>query len=292
MICECGKAAVEKLRNKYYCRECYARKYLSRVESSIRRFGIIRKGEKVLAALSGGKDSVAMLSSLKALEDKLGIKVEALHIDLGIGEYSRKSRVVSEEVCKVLGVPLHVVRLSDFGFTISDVKRKPCSVCGNAKRYIMNRFARENGFDVVATGHCAEDIVANVLKNLYSGNQEWTEKLKPRTDGYFKFVAKAKPLFEIGEKENLVYVISSGLPFLPDECPKAPDPKWKELVYEIEKKIPGFKAGVLRSLAREKKESWELKSCKVCGEPTSAEVCQFCRNVRKYKKKATPPSPP
>ncbi len=284
MRCECGKNAIEKIGNRYYCKECYSKRYLSLVERSIRRYGILKRGERVLAAVSGGKDSVAMIAALKELEDKLGIKVEALHINLGIGEYSRKSEEVCRELCDNLGIPLHVVNLSEYGFTISDVRKKACSVCGNAKRYIMNRFAREQGFDVVATGHCAEDVVANVLKNLYSGNFEWSEKLLPRIEGYFKFVSKAKPLYEIGEKENLLFVLSRRLIFLPDECPKAPDQKWKELVYVIEKRIPGFKKGVLRSLVRREKVEGELKSCKICGEPTSTEVCQFCRNVKKFGK--------
>ena len=289
MKCGCGKQAIERIGKNYYCGECYSKKYLNSVERSIRKYGILKRGENVLAAISGGKDSVAMIAALKELESKMGFEVSALHVNLGIGEYSRKSEEVSKEVCELLSIELHVVNLSDYGFAISDVKRKPCSVCGNAKRYIMNRFAREQGFDVVATGHCSEDIVANVLKNLYSGNFEWTEKLLPRVEGFFKFVAKAKPLYDMGEKENLLFVLSKKIPFLPDECPKAPDPKWKELVYEIERRIPGFKKGVLRSLVRRAEKVEELRSCKICGEPTSAEICQFCRNVKKFGKAKTPP---
>lgn len=289
MMCECGNRAFEKFRGKYYCRECYIKKYEGAFESAIKRYRIFREGERVLVALSGGKDSVALLSSLKSLSIRLKIDVEAFHIHLGIQEYSDVSLNISEKVSEIVGVKLNVLRLEDYGFTIEDVRRKPCSVCGNAKRYLMNRFARENGFDVVATGHCAEDILANFLKNLYSGNSEWSEKLRPRIEGYDRLVAKAKPLYEMSERENMIYVLAKNLPFVDSECPKAPSTAWKEIVYDIERKIPGYRISTIRNLARDKKrEDVEYRYCNVCGEATSSNICQFCRNVRKFSKKKTP----
>ena len=276
----CGKEAFEKFRGRYYCRDCFIERYEEAVKSTIKRYKMIRKGEKILAALSGGKDSVAMLSVLS----NLSLQVEALHIDLGIGDYSRKSLEVSKKVSKVLGVELHVISLKSYGFTIEDVKRRECSVCGNAKRYLMNRFAREMGFNAIATGHCAEDILANFFKNLYSGNIEWSEKQKPRIEGFDKIVTRIRPLYEIGERENLLYVMARDLPFLYEECPKAPSTKWKEIVYDIERKIPNFKINCLRNLAREREEKKvDYRYCKVCGEITTAEVCQFCRNVMRFR---------
>ena len=285
MICvRCGEGAFEKFRGRYYCRSCYADRYESAVESSVRRYKMIRAGERVLVALSGGKDSVAMLSALKSLSDRFQFEVSSLFINLGLGEYSRLSLEIASRVCEKLGVELHTVSLSDYGLDLSDFSKKVCSVCGNAKRYLMNRFARENGYDVIATGHCSEDILANLFKNLYSGNLQWSEKQLPRIEGFDKVVTRIRPLYEMGERENMIYVFARELPFVEMECPKAPYPRWKEIVYEIEGKIPGFKIGVLRNLARRKeREEVELRHCKICGEVTSSEVCQFCRNVRKSK---------
>ncbi len=280
----CKKDAFEKFRGRYYCRDCYIARYEKAIESAIKRYKMIRKGEKVLAALSGGKDSVAMLSALKSLSEKLNFYVEALHIDLGISGYSGNALDVSKEVSSIFDVNLNVVSLKSFGFTIDDVKMRECSVCGNAKRYIMNKFARENGFDVIATGHCAEDILANFLKNLYSGNLEWSEKQKPRIEGFDKIVTRIRPLYEIGERENMIYVIAKELPFLYEECPKAPSTRWKEIIYDIERMIPNFKINCLRNLARAKRvENLEYRYCKICGEITTTEICQFCRNVMRFR---------
>lgn len=286
MRCErCGSKAFERFRGKVYCRECFATRYIGAVESCVRRYRMIRDGESVLAAISGGKDSVAMLSALNSLSKKMNFEVSALYIDLGIGEYSRKSEDSVKSLCREYGIELHTARLEDYGFTVSDVSGKTCSVCGNVKRYLMNRFARDNGFDVIATGHCGEDILSNFLKNLYSGNIQWSEKQKPRLDGYDRMVTRIRPLYEMSERENMLYVLARNLPFVEDECPHAPPSTWKEIVYEIERRIPGFRTSVLRNLARERKGGKEVfRYCRICGEITTSEICQFCRNIARFSK--------
>lgn len=285
---KCGKKAIVSLKTYKIslCETCFPPFFERLVERDVKKYRIIRENERVLAAVSGGKDSVALLSALKALKDvssNLNFHIEALHIDLGIGEYSRRSSEVCRELCQELEIELNTVKLSEYGFTISDVStRKVCSVCGNAKRYIFNRFARENGFDVIATGHNADDILANFFKNWLAGNRWWIEKQSPRTEGFDRVVTRIRPLFLRTEKENAIYVLTKQLPFLADECPNAPQDRWKEIIYEIEAKVPGFKQNFVRNMFKEKKEVSEFRYCSVCGEVSTSEICQFCRNVMKY----------
>ncbi len=284
---KCGGKAIASLRQyrMALCDRCYVSFYERMVERSIKRFGVLRREERILSCVSGGKDSAAMASVLK----RLGFNVEILHINLGIGEYSAKSERVSEEIAETLDVKINVVRLKDFGFTIDDVDfKKVCSVCGTAKRYIMNRFARTKGFDVVATGHTAEDMILFFIKNVMSGGVEWISKLLPRTEGYGGFVSKARPLFEMGEKENMIYVLARGVPFLADECPHAPRDVWKEIIYDIEFKRPGFKRrfvlGIAKIAERIGEKRWEPSRCERCGEPSSSKICAFCRYVMRFSK--------
>ncbi len=277
---KCGRRAVTYLRayGLALCEKCYPQFYRGLVKRSVKRHKILRYGEKILVAVSGGKDSSAMAAVLR----DLGYDFEMLYIDLGIGDYSSESERVVEELSKRLDVRLSVVRLRDYGFTISDVRRssrrKTCSACGTAKRYIMNRFAKEMGFDVVATGHTVEDVVSFYLKNVAGGTKVWVEKLLPRNDPFdAKVVARAKPLFEISEKENMLYVLIEKVPFTAEECPYAPKPEWKEIVYEIERRKPGFAKNFVRGLLSEKEEFRETRYCKLCGEVSSADVCAFCR---------------
>jgi uncharacterized protein (TIGR00269 family) len=288
---KCGRKAIAKLKQYgiALCEKCYPEFYKSLVERSIKKFEIVKKGEKVLAAVSGGKDSVAMISVLANLSENIGFDVEMLHIDLGISSYSKKSRKVVEELSATIDVPLHVVELKQYGFTIDDVSaKKVCSVCGTSKRYLMNRFAREHGFDVVATGHTSEDIVVFFFKNWLSGNFQWSEKLLPRTESFDeKIVTKVRPLFDRSEKENMLYVLTSALPYVEEECPYAPLDEWKEIVYDIEAKKPGFKRGFVLNLVKYVKGNQKdegYRYCVKCGEVSISDVCAFCKAVERFKK--------
>ncbi len=280
MKCRCGKRAVfhSKVYRVTLCEDCYSKFYVNLVKRSVKRYGILKSSEKILACVSGGKDSTAMAYALK----KLNYDFELFHVDLGIDNYSKESLKAVEELSQVLDVNLNVVRLSDYGFTIKDInRRKVCSACGIAKRYLMNRFARERGFDVVSTAHTSEDIILFFIKNVLSGNVEYVAKLRPRIEGHDRLVAKAKPLFERTEKENAVLVLSLNLPFTPVECPFAPQDVWKEIIYDIELRKRGFKQNFVRGIAKLSEsvetKSWEFKHCKICGEVSNDEVCSFCK---------------
>ncbi len=279
MRCRCGKKAVfhSKVYRVTLCDECYPKFYLEIVKRSIKRYNILKKSEKILTCVSGGKDSCAMAYALK----ELNYDIELFHIDLGIGEYSRESFRSVEELSEVLDLNLNVLKLKDYGFTIEDVeRRKVCSACGIAKRYLMNLFARENGFDVIATAHTSEDIVNFFIKNMLSGNIEYISKLRPRIESFDRFVAKAKPLFERTEKENATLVLTLNLPFTQIECPHAPQDVWKEIIYDVELKRRGFKQNFVRAivkLAENLKLDWKVKHCKICGEISNTDICSFCK---------------
>jgi len=278
---KCGERAVASLRayRISLCKDCYVDFYRRLVDRSIKKYKILKKDERILLAVSGGKDSSAMASVLR----ELGFEFEMLYVDLGIGDYSRESREKVEELSKRLSAELNVVELKDYGFTIPNLRGRVCSVCGTAKRYILNRFARENNFDVVATGHTAEDMVSFYLKNIAGGQQFFAEKLIPRIEPFdAKVVTRARPLFEVSEKENMLYAIIKGLPFKSGECPYAPRPEWKEIVYDIELKKPGFVKSFVRGLVGRSEIRLETRYCSICGEISSGEICSFCKHRMKF----------
>ncbi len=285
----CGKRAVEVLKQYRLslCKDCYVKFYERQVERAVKKYKVVKSGERVLACVSGGKDSSAMLAVMKSLSETADFKLEAMFIDLGIGDYSEKSLNVAEKLCKKLDVKLNVVRLSDYGIRLENIstKRKKCSACGTAKRYLMNRFARENGFDCVATGHTSDDILAFFFKNWLSGNFSWSAKFLPRTEGFDKMVTKVRPLYFSSERENLLYCVCRGVPFLNENCPYAPSKDvWKDIIYDIERKKPGFKRCFVMNLVKYLKLKTHTGSngesyryCRLCGEITTSDICAFCR---------------
>ena len=288
---KCNKKAVVNLKDYKIalCESCYPIFYEKLVERSIKRYRIIKEKEKVLAAVSGGKDSVSMISALKEIQKKLNFELEVLHINLGIKGYSEKLEKIVKDVTSILELEFNTVELKDYGFTIDDVEiKKICSACGISKRYLMNKTARELNFDVVVTGHTSEDIIEFFFKNCLSGNFELNKKLIPRIDSFDKkIVAKARPIFDRTEKENMLYVLCKKLPFSMDACPHAPRRDWKEIIYYIELKKPGFKRAFVVNLAKAMKPEFKepFKYCMRCGEVSTSAICSFCKLTMKYAKK-------
>ncbi len=294
---KCGQKAVVYLRQYRiaFCKEHYLEWYLKRVKETIREFRMIRKGERVLVAVSGGKDSLSLWDALC----RLGYEADGLYIDLGIGDYSRRSREVCERFAKERSLKLHVVELGKEIATIPEIKeresRPACSFCGQIKRYYMNHVAKREGYRVVATGHNLDDESATLLSNVLSWNMDYLSRQFPVLWEEEGFVRKVKPLFKFTEKENALYAFLSGIEFVEEECPfseGASSIEYKKILSEIEEKSPGTKLRFYMDFLRKihpllQSRKAQLRPCKICGEPTSAEVCSICRLKEKLSLKAS-----
>ncbi len=283
----CGREAFIKLHypRMYLCKEHFIEYFERKVQRTIERYHLLRQGDRVLVAVSGGKDSAVTAHVLK----KLGYNMECLHIDLGIGEYSRRSREYAERQCGRLGLKLHVLEVRKLvGHGIGEVRtRRPvCSYCGLTKRYLMNKFAYDNGFDVIVTGHNLDDEASFILSSLMNWNLQYLAKQGARLEGKEKMVGKAKPLYELTEREVTLYAVANGIDYLVDKCPHSKGAvtlRYKAILNEMEEKRPGtklnFVKGYLRNreLFEKKLKEMELRECRVCSMPSSGEVCSFCR---------------
>ncbi len=289
----CGGPAIAWVpyQKRYYCREHYVEFVESKVERAMRRYKMVREGDLVLAAVSGGKDSATLLGVLQSLSEKMGFRLIAFHVDLGIGEYSRASRRAAEDLARILGVPLAVFSVpEELGYGIPEMafrlRRPPCSVCGAVKRYLYNAAAIEAGADSMATGHNADDIVAFALKNFMVQDLESIGKLAPVTPGIPGLAARRiRPLYTVYEKESFLYAIARGLPFLHDECPHARfdtlEFRSKQFANKMEEERPGFKLNFTSKLARRARDypqpNAEIIPCRHCGLLSSTGECSFCR---------------
>ncbi len=300
------KRAVVHLRHHRLslCEEHFLIWFERRIERTIKEFKMIEPGEKVLVAVSGGKDSIALWYVL----DKLGYETGGLYIDMGIGEGSGGYSSLSKNVCggfaDKIGRPLHIVSVEkEFGkplpLLMEHTGRPACSLCSTIKRYYMNRAAKEYGYDVVATGHNLDDEAAVLLGNTVNWEVEYLRRQYPVLPGGDGFVKKVKPMCKVTEKESALYMLLKGIDYVREECPYsvgATTIKNKELLIEMEEKSPGFRIRfytsflkkmypVLATLSKTTDISGghghgshaPLSRCKICGEPSSADVCPVCR---------------
>lgn len=142
-------------------------------------YGLIEDGDRILVALSGGKDSL-MLLRLLAHQSRLfkpSIKVEAAHVIMDNIPYET-DRTYITGYCEELGVPLHILHTS---FEESTDKHKTkCFLCSWNRRKTLFRYAAEQGFSKVALGHHQDDIIITMLMNqTFEGSmQTMPPKLK------------------------------------------------------------------------------------------------------------------
>lgn len=294
MGCEiCGKEPTYRLyqRGKIFCKEHFVEFFAGRVEDTIEKFSLFSRKDRIMVAVSGGKDSLVLL---KVLRD-LGYDVCAFHINLGIGEYSDISSRKFLDFVENERIPYTMVDVkSIMGAGIADiakkVKRPACSVCGTIKRYLMDRYSK--GY-VVATGHNLDDEVSFLFMNLFNWSLGYIKRQSPVLPEEHGFSRKVKPLSFIYEYETALYAFVNGIDYVLDECPLARGATTldiKKALNTIECRIPDFKIRFFETFINLKDKikvedkgdgELELKPCVRCGYPTTTGVCLFCRIMEK-----------
>jgi len=286
-----GLAVIDVRRhNAAFCPEHFVAHVHEQVRRAIREHDMFGPDDRVLVAVSGGKDSLALWDVLVAL----GYQADGLYLGLGIGEYSDDSGRYARELASARGLTLHEVDLADdVGFTIPGAAkathRSPCGACGLSKRHLFNQFALDHGYDVVATGHNLDDEAAVLLGNVLRWEAGYLARQQPVLPATKGFARKVKPLVRLGEREMAAYCVIRGIDYQVEECPMAEGNRhlgYKEALNAIEERSPGTKAAFLfgfleRGRARfddaADGERVDLRPCASCGAPTTGDVCAFCR---------------
>ena len=299
-VCK-GHPVIElRQHNAAFCAEHFIAFCHRQVEKAIYKFKMFEPDDKVLVAVSGGKDSLALWDILIAL----GYEVDGLVIGLGIGEYSDASTAFAQDFADTHGLKLHYHSLQEeHGFTVPSAakatKRVPCSSCGLSKRHIFDSVAIEHGYDVVVTGHNLDDEAAVLFGNVRRWQTDYLARQHPVLPARNGFPRKTKPLIRLGEREMAAYCVLRNIEYVVEECPMAAGNKhleYKDILNEMEVASPGSKhafyfgfldrAGPLFADAAENGgvgNGSELESsispCEVCGSPSTNDVCAFCKLV-------------
>jgi uncharacterized protein (TIGR00269 family) len=287
----CKAPAVIDIRrhNAAFCGDCFLHHTREQVRRAIDEFTMIAPGERVLVAVSGGKDSLALWDLLH----EIGIPADGLYLGLGIGDYSDDSGRYARDFATARGLTLHEVDLrADHGYDVptaaAATRRAPCGACGLSKRHLFNQVALERGYDVIATGHNLDDEAAVLLGNVLHWEVGYLGRQYPVLPAGEGFARKVKPLVKLGEREMAAYCVLRGIDYQIEECPMAAGNRHlglKETLNRLEEQSPGSKAAFLSGFwsrghdafageAAEERDA--LRACVECGAPTTAERCAFC----------------
>ncbi|HSA64683.1 MAG TPA: ATP-binding protein [Nitrospira sp.] len=304
---KCKTKAVIKIPRHHaaFCKGCFVSFVHDQVARAIKSEQMFGKNDRILVAVSGGKDSLALWDILL----KLGYKANGFYVHLGIGAYSERSSAMVRRFADRVAIPLgaalrtHTVEQEE-GAGIKElaqlVHRPTCSTCGTIKRYQFNRAAIEQDYDVMATGHNLDDEAARLLGNVLHWQEEYLEKQGPSLPASVEgFAKKVKPLYRLSERELAAYCVLQSIEYIVEECPMAQGARsllYKEVLNRLETESPGTKQyfywGFLEkqrekrspAAAMREKDQSLLHPCSTCGQPTTADVCSYCKLVARAKR--------
>ena len=285
----------------YLCDNCFINYFNRKVKKYISEFKLFKKKRnyKVLIALSGGKDSASLLSSLSSIyKDRL--EIITIFIDEGIPNYSEKMKQLAKNYAKRFGSSRHIETSYEdwigksFPEILNILRKKikvlsPCSFCTIIKRRILDEYAKELKVDYLFTGHNLTDFIVSILINLFSGNYlRLIRLISFDRKGYYGYPPKHWPLFYLTSYETTIYAKIKNINTDYGTCPlKTGIRKYLEnSIAELNSFNPTFQYNFLSVIKRLKKdlkiEIDNIYQCKYCGWITSNKdgICSYCKIKR------------
>ncbi len=278
-----------------FCAKCFIKSIEERVRATINKYKLFNPKDRILIAISGGKDSQVLATILAKIEKRFPeVKLMALTIDEGVPGYRDFGLKRCKELCDELGIPLTITSFKElFGYSLPEIvalaekkglELKACTFCGILRRRAINIKAKELGATKVATGHNLDDEAQTALMNLLRGDALRLIRLGPKPIEEFPgFIPRVKPLRYIPERDITFYAYLKGFPLYEVECPYVRQSMRDELRFilnDIESRHPGTKYAIVRAVDKlstlGSMIKVQVKSCKYCGEPTSRDICRAC----------------
>ncbi len=271
--------------------------------NTISKYSMISYGEQIAVAVSGGKDSLTLLSVLKKILKKSNRNdIIAITVDEGIEDYRDESIYIVENHCKKIEIPFKIFSYKElFGISMDEAmlkrpsrKTSSCSMCGTFRRRAIDMAAKSVGADVVATAHNLDDHIQTFMINLFSGDIDRIGLMHPTStpleyDGGLK---KIKPFLELYENEIVFYAFNSEIEFQADECPYMNESirsDFRTFFNGLEKLHPGIKyncyssvnklSKLIHNAHQQNSSPYVRKTCLKCGNISNNEVCSVCKTI-------------
>jgi tRNA 2-thiocytidine biosynthesis protein TtcA len=216
-------------------------------------FGLIQNHDRILVALSGGKDSWTLLHVLEGLRRRAPIGFSLIAVTVNPGFPGFKTGLMEEYLrahdfeYRIIPAPIHGLMLEKLA-----PDDTPCALCARIKRGVLYTQARALGCTKIALGHHREDFIETLFLNqLYNGKIKAMAPLLIADNGLDVVI---RPLVYVPEDDILHYAAIAGFPVTCCACPACGDPdmkrgKIKKLLAGLEQEQPGIKASLLAALA-------------------------------------------
>ncbi|MBD3405485.1 MAG: TIGR00269 family protein [Candidatus Lokiarchaeota archaeon] len=294
---KCEKSAVylRRYTNERLCVSCLLECTLDRVRRTINKYDMLKRHDRIAVAISGGKDSAALLDILVRIEDAYSeSEILPFTIDEGIMGYRDEALKAAKKLVGLHGLDLHIWSFNElFGKTLDEIVKNrsdtsfgACSYCGVFRRKAMNDAAIALDADVVATGHIMDDEAQTILMNIMRGDtRRITRGNRFRANPVDGFIPRIKPLMGISQRDVIAYTHYMHLPYHDVPCPYAEEAYRSEVrifLNKMEYRHPGTFLAILssgdvisKSLLTRPSDS-TFRKCDKCGSPTPRNVCKAC----------------
>lgn len=295
--CENQAAYTRKYSGEKLCSQCFSNSILRKTAKTISKYKMIKNNELIAVAVSGGKDSLALLKIMHNMSSTHNFKIKVITIDEGIPGYRNEALEIVKKFCNELSVEYKVYSYKDlFELTLDDAlqlreneKTSSCSICGTLRRRAIDFAAKDIGADAIATGHNLDDTLQTFVINMLSGDTNKIGWMDPDTSS--NNLRKIKPFCEIYESEIVFYAFTNDIPFQSEPCPHMSEgirTEIREFLNSLENEHSGIKNNLYQSTIKisqiVKNSNQKQKTiCKKCGSECTGDVCAVCNVVLRLK---------
>lgn len=233
---------------------------------AIKDYKLVEEGDKILVAISGGKDSLLLAKLFQELKrhGQMNFELEFVCMDPG---YHADIRKLLVENCEYLNIPLKIYNSDIFDVVDNIAKDYPCYMCARMRRGALYSKAQELGCNKVALGHHFNDVIETTMLNvLYSGN--FKTMLPKLNSSNFKGIQLIRPMYYIEEIHIKKFIQKSGIWPLNCACMVAAKKignkryEIKDLIEELKKGFPDVDKSIFRAAQNVSMDSilgWEIK---------------------------------
>ncbi len=231
--------------------------FTSLVRKGVDEYHMIEEGDAIAVGLSGGKDSLMLLTALCHLQRFYPKRFELRALTVEIGFPDMDFAPVAA-LCERLGVPYTRLQ-TDIREIVFDVRHEenPCSLCATMRRGALNNALRQMGCAKLALGHHFDDAVETFAMNLLLEGRIGC--FKPVTYLSRMGVTQIRPMIYCGEKRIANAAAALELPVVRNTCPKDRDSKRAEvktLLDRLSAEYPDLRSRIFGAMQRLPLEGW------------------------------------
>ena len=210
---------------------------LSPFRRAINDYKLIADGDKIAVGVSGGKDSLVLLTLLREYQKYFNVKFDLMAVTIDMG-FSDNAFAPIAEYCDKIGVEYDVVK-TDIAEIVFDIRKEsnPCSLCSKMRRGALNGEITAKGYNKLALGHHLDDVVETFMLSLFYEGRLNT--FQPKSYMSRSGVTLIRPMIYLAEKD--IAGLAKTMPVVKSSCPADKNTEresMKQLLKELSTKYP------------------------------------------------------